>query len=352
MNNASLILRTATGLAVAALIAQPLAGCSGASQALPGAVAMPPAGSSAHLNVPAAVNAMGSAAIPDGKKKKAETLLFASDNENNKVLVFDASTKTQNPPPLRTITSDISLPNGIAIDGSGNLYVANYYTNTVTIYAPNANTPKATLSSGLNGPWDVKVDGFGDVYVANVPISGGTGYIVEYPAGQSSPSASWSVPERGMTISGIAILNPDQQGEQSIYALAYTLNSSDLATGYALSCYPGNGTCVNLGDTFGQTGGIEVAESAGLGKPFQWIAVDQYVPGIDIFTQNEATKQFSTGGTPEFITLNSTGKDLFVADRFYGDVTEYTYPGMKKVNTFSVGGQLYGVATSPSGSLH
>lgn len=41
-------------------------------------------------------------------------------------------------------------------------------------------------------------------------------------------------------------------------------------------------------------------------------------------------------GTPEFITLNSTGKDVFVADRFYG----------------CVDGQLYGVATSPSGSYH
>lgn len=343
MQNLNTILRTAAGIAVAALVTQPLAGCSGASQALPGA--------GPSLAVPAAVNAAGSAAMPD-KKKKKETLLFVSDNENNKVLVFDASTKQQNPSPIRTITSGLSLPNGIGTDKSGNLYVANYYTNSISIYAPNSSTPKATLTSGLNGPWDVKVDGFGNVYVANVPIYGGTDYIDEYPAGSSSPSTSWNVPQQGMTLSGIAILNPNQQGYQSIYALAYTLNGSDFATGTALSCYPGNGTCVSLGDTFGQTGGITVARSPGASEKFQWIAVDQYIPGIDIFTQNQSTRQFATGGTPEFVSLDSTGTKLFVADRFYGRVVEYSYPALKRLNTFNSGGQTYGVATSPTGTLH
>ncbi|HLX26695.1 MAG TPA: beta-propeller fold lactonase family protein [Candidatus Cybelea sp.] len=350
MHTVSSILRTAAGIAVASLIAQPLAGCSGATQALPGAAPLA-AGASAHLEVPAAVNAMGSAAQPD-KKKKQKTLLYVSDNENNRILVFKVG-KTQNPPPIRTITSGISLPNGIATDKSGDLYVANYYTNSVTVYAPNSSTPKTKLTTGLNGPWDVKVDGFGNVYVANNPLYGATNYIVEYNAGSSSPSTSWSVPSQGMEISGIAILNPNQQGYQSIYALAYTLNGSGFASGVALSCYPGNSQCVSIGDPFGKTGGIEVAQSPGGSKTFQWIAVDQYIPGIDIFTQGQSTKTFATGGTPEFLTLNAAGNDLFIADLFSGLVTEYTYPGLTKVNTFSgKGGQIYGVATTPSGTLH
>lgn len=348
MYKASSILRAATGLAVASLIAQPLAGCSGATgSALPGAPAAMPAA------IPAAVTARGSAAMPDASpdgKKKKKTQLFASDDENNKILVFTVG-KAQNPPATRSITSGISQPNGIAIDKSGNLYVANYYTNSVTIYAPNSNTPKTTLTNGLNGPWDVKVDGFGNVYVSNNPISGATNYIALYPAGSSSPSYTWSAPQQHMEISGITILNPNQQGYQSIYALAYTLNGSGFATGTALSCYPGNSTCVSFGSTFGQTGGIAVAQSPG-STPFQWIAVDQYVPGIDIFTQNGSTKQIATGGTPEFVTLNSAGNDLFLADRFSGNVTEFSYPAMTKVNSFHVGGQLYGVATNPSGSYH
>ena len=37
------------------------------------------------------------------------------------------------------------------------------------------------------------------------------------------------------------------------------------------------------------------------------------------------------------ITLNSTGKDVFVADRFYGCVDEYTYPAGKLVRPQSGG---------------
>src|SRR5579863_1492526 len=121
MQNATLTLRIATGIAVASLLAAPLAGCSGASQALPGA----PMAAETHMTVPAAASAMGSAAIPDGKKKKTQ-LLFVSDNENNVITVYNAASKTQNPPSLRKITSGVAGPNGIAVDKSGNLYVANY----------------------------------------------------------------------------------------------------------------------------------------------------------------------------------------------------------------------------------
>ncbi|HYL27540.1 MAG TPA: hypothetical protein VEW74_06865, partial [Candidatus Nitrosotalea sp.] len=119
MHSATLTLRIAAGLAVASFLAAPLAGCSGSSQALPGA----PMAAETHMTVPAAAGAMGSAAIPDGKKKKTQ-LLFVSDNEHNVISVYDAASKTQNPPALRKITTGIAGPNGIAVDKSGNLYVA------------------------------------------------------------------------------------------------------------------------------------------------------------------------------------------------------------------------------------
>jgi hypothetical protein len=350
MQNRALALRAATGLAVVSLIAAPLAGCSGATSALPTAAASSLADAKTTASAPESTQW---SAQPDAHHKKVKQLLFVSDNENNRVLVYNTATKTQNPPALRTITNGVQGPNGLATDESGNLYVANYLSNTVTVYAPNAGNPKTTISNGLNGPFDVKVDGFGNVYVANDPLSGGTPFIQLYPVGSSSPTYTWSAPASGEVISGLALLNPKQQGQTAIYALEFSLNGSGFATGGALSCYPGNPTCVSFGSTFGQTGGIAVAQSPGGSKPFQWLAVDQYVPGVDIFTQGQANGQITTGGTPAFITLNSTGNQLYVADRFYGRVVEYSYPAGKQLNTFTPGGaQVYGVATSPAGTFH
>jgi hypothetical protein len=95
-------LRAASLLALASLTASPLAGCSGASSALP----TPP------VSAPSAARALGSQTEPGTEiqdahhKKKKMTLLYVSDNEGNQIRVYDASSKTQNPPPvLRTITT-------------------------------------------------------------------------------------------------------------------------------------------------------------------------------------------------------------------------------------------------------
>jgi YVTN family beta-propeller protein len=88
------------------------------------------------------------------------------------------------PPPTQApINNGISGPVGLAFDSASNLYVSNYYSNTVTEYAvvPGAvslyeTTPAAfapTLPSGmtpaLQSPEGVAVDASGNVYVDNSP---------------------------------------------------------------------------------------------------------------------------------------------------------------------------------------
>jgi len=88
------------------------------------------------------------------------------------------------PPPAQSpITNGISGPVGLAFDSASNLYVSNYYSNTVTQYAAQTGTvptypttPSAfalTLPSGmtpaLQTPEGVAVDGSGNVYVDNSP---------------------------------------------------------------------------------------------------------------------------------------------------------------------------------------
>jgi hypothetical protein len=116
------------------------------------------------------------------------------------------------------------------------------------------------------------------------------------------------------------------------------VSGSGFAKGVALTCSPGSPTCTQLGGySFGQTGGIAVANSPGA-KPLEFLAVDQYLPGVDTFTLGGPSSQLVTGGTPEFIALNSTDNQLYVADSFNAQVVEYSFPGGKQLNTFTPSG--------------
>jgi hypothetical protein len=346
MKNATLTLRAAAGIAIASLMVDSLAGCSGSSSALPVAA---PSATTARTSAQSNDDSIGSGARMDGRSRKPQ-LLFVGDNQNSRIEVYDATTKKQNPPPMRTITDGIDQPYGITTDESGNLYVANLGDSTVTVYAANSSKPETTITNGLNDPFDVKVDGFGNVYIANNP-DGAAPFIQEYAKGASQPSSTWTAPVLGV-ITGIALLDPMQKGETSIYALEFAAVQSG-GTGEVLSCYPGNSTCKSAGYTFGVTGGIAVAESPGKRKPFEFLVADNAIPGVDTFVSGQLVGQLITGGSPEGIALNATDGRLYVASGSSESVVEYSFPGNKVLNTFTPPeANVYGVATTPAGTYH
>jgi DNA-binding beta-propeller fold protein YncE len=118
-------------------------------------------------------------------------------NEGNSSVTVYAAGATGNVKPVQTIigaSTGLDFPYGIALGpgSSPSIYVANHSANSITIYASSAKgdaAPTSTISgssTGLNGPAGLAVDASGNVYVPNV----NTDTITVYAAGSINPGAN------------------------------------------------------------------------------------------------------------------------------------------------------------------
>ncbi|MGA8325499.1 MAG: hypothetical protein WB757_05395 [Candidatus Cybelea sp.] len=337
---ASIVLAAATACASSSAIPPTFGGAQG-----PGAVA-------SVASVGAAVRTNSDA--PAAKKKK-KPLLYVADYGSSVIYVFD-QTKKSSPQPKYTISAGLNVPEGITTDKSGNLYVANFGANQVSIYAPGATKPTSTITTGLNGPTDVAVDAYGNAYVSNAPRYGSaSNYINEYPAGSSSPSFTWYPPSyvSNAQILGITLVTPTQDGSSSVLAaMNVPYGSHRYSYGDVASCIPQTSTCYDDGYNFGYVQGITMEQSptsSNFNNDF--LVADDGIPGYDnVVDYNQITK-FAMGANavPTYLTLSSDRKELFIASR--GTVYEYAYPSMKSITAYVEGGETFtGVATYPSGA--
>ena len=86
----------------------------------------------------------------------------------------------------RTIVSNVSAPAALAVNG-GNLYVANQGNNTVSVFSP-LGLHVATISSGINVPDAMAFDSAGNLYVSNRgPAAGTSSSVTVYAPGKTAP---------------------------------------------------------------------------------------------------------------------------------------------------------------------
>jgi hypothetical protein len=103
---------------------------------------------------------------------------------------------------IATLGGGFSNPSGVAVDGSGNVYVADYNNSAVKEMPAGCASSSCvtTLGGGFNHPFGVAVDGSGNVYVADTDNNA----VKEMPAGCASSSC--------VTTLGGASSNPQQRG--------------------------------------------------------------------------------------------------------------------------------------------
>ena len=99
------------------------------------------------------------------RESKSTGLLFVADTNNNVVDIFSLKKPTS---PIGQIKGNLSLPEALAVDKSGNLYVYNSRTNAIFEFAPPyAHGLVRTFNDGLTGVLGLTVDTKGTVYAAN-----------------------------------------------------------------------------------------------------------------------------------------------------------------------------------------
>ena len=104
---------------------------------------------------------------PGGVALDGSGNVFVADSNHNAVKeIVQASGWTT----VNTLGSgfNFNFPNGMAVDGSGNVFVADTYNDAVKeIVATGGYTTLLTLGSGFSDPYAVAVDGSGNVFVAD-----------------------------------------------------------------------------------------------------------------------------------------------------------------------------------------
>lgn len=65
------------------------------------------------------------------------------------------------------VSVGLSGPEGVAVDGAGNVYIADTGNNAIKEWNPTNQTLTTLVSTNLNGPQGLAVDGLGDIYIAD-----------------------------------------------------------------------------------------------------------------------------------------------------------------------------------------
>ncbi len=191
------------------------------------------AGGNTGLNQPGGVALDGA-----GNIYVANELGFSS----NSITVYAAGA-SGNATPTATIAggnTGLSVPNGIAVDGAGRIYVTNFGNSSITVYAAGASgnaTPTATIAggnTGLSAPFGIALDGAGNIYVASASFHS----IVVYAAGangNATPTATIAVGTGspfGIALDGagnIYVTNRDNN-TITVYAAGANGNATPTAT--------------------------------------------------------------------------------------------------------------------------
>jgi len=230
------------------------------------------------------------------------------------------------------ISTGLNAPRGLAVDGQGNVYIADSLNNAIKEWNASTGQVNALVSSGLDSPAGVAVDGYGNVYIADTTNNA----IKEWNAGtgQVSTLVTWGL----SSPVGLAV-----DGQGNVYF-------SDTGHG-------------DLDEWFAASGTVTTLISSGFKDP-RGIAVDAFAnvyiadsTNRDLKEWNAVSKQItyliSSGlNTPYAVAADGDG-NVYVTDAVNNTVKEWNAATKQVTTLLSTGLQgPSGLALDTLGNLY
>ena len=261
--------------------------------------------------------------------------IYVSDIANDVVDGYDAKSGA-----LTEQLTGFELPQGIATDRTGNLYVADTAASAVFVFPPGATSPSLTLADTGWYPTDVAVSAAGEVAVANEhSISDGPGSVAFYKPGQTRPFHT--------VIAGSDI-------GSTVWFCSYDANGNLFADGGKAPAHvamlPHGGTA-NKFKPLGIAnviiaGGIQIAGNGDI------LVLDQQVRTIYRYWRRHSapvgTTVLTNSSDPVTFALLPKETLLFDADYGFDETAKFAFPaGGYALYSIAVYGAPIGVAIAP-----
>jgi sugar lactone lactonase YvrE len=215
-----------------------------------------------------------------------------------------------------TLASGFSAPMGVAVDASGNVYVADAFNNAVKeipancITGANDSSCVQTLGGGFRQPGGVAVDASGNVYVADQNNSAVKEISANCIAGTNDASCVRTLGGGFSPTFGVAV-----DGSGDVFVASFDSAVKEIPA----SCIAGfdNASCVlTLGGGFGQNTGVAVDGSGDVFVADGGKGAVKEIPAGCITGANDACCVLTLGGgfaAPAGVAVDGSG-NVFVAD--------------------------------------
>jgi sugar lactone lactonase YvrE len=228
----------------------------------------------------------------------------------------------------------------VFVTANHDVYVTNFTAANIVIFKRGGHTAYRVLTDPGQEPEDVVVDAAGTVYVTNFQTTAqGPGSVSVYAGGSTKPTSKLKVPNN-FDVTFCALNSRHDLYVGSFGSSGPVIGKFKNAKGKFLP--------LHLNFQFPQ--GVKFDSTQDL------LLADQGLGVLDVFElPNPTPSQQITppgGGSVVGVALNSTDKDVYLADSTNGAVYEYSYPAGALVDTITIGlntttGYPTGVATDP-----